>query len=140
MDKHFLFALFIAFVLGFFGNQNLYGQVIASNSNKVYTYLQVDERPQFPGGNTALHDFMHTFLVYPFSGRENFVEGDVWVSFIVGPDGSIDAPVIIKSVEREFDLEVLRVISQMPRWKPGKLNGQEVPVRIILPIRFRLNS
>lgn len=96
--------------------------------------------PEYPGGNTALLKFIKDNTVYPKSARENHVEGRVVVSFVIGKDGFISLPEVVRSVSPDLDNEAVRVISMMTnRWTPGYLNGEPVDVRYSLPITFKLS-
>jgi protein TonB len=77
-------------------------------------------------------------LKYPAAAQENGIQGRVLVSFIVNKDGSIVEPKIIRSVDPSLDKEAARVVSSMPRWKPGKQRGKAVRVKYTLPVTFRL--
>lgn len=102
-------------------------------------YYVVEEQPEFPGGTMAYQDYLKNNLVYPDSCRDNSIQGRVIVAFIVEKDSSISNPEIVKSVNRLFDAEALRLISNMPKWKPGKHKGEVCRVKYMLPVNFRLN-
>lgn len=96
--------------------------------------------PEFIGGFDSLFIYIKENLKYPDWERKKEIEGNVFVTFIVDKDGKIQEPRILKSVEgaRNFDNEVLRLIKEMPDWKPGQERGQNVAVQFTLPIKFRL--
>ena len=98
----------------------------------------VEENPSFPGGDAALMTWLQKNLKYPAAAQENGIQGRVLVSFIVNKDGSIVEPKIIRSVDPSLDKEAARVVSSMPRWKPGKQRGKAVRVKYTLPVTFRL--
>lgn len=100
----------------------------------------VDRMPEFKGGMDSLTEFIKANLHYPEWERRNKIEGKIYASFTVDEDGKIKDPQIIGSVKgsKNFDSEVLRVISMMPDWIPGSNNGQNVDVRFNLPINFQL--
>lgn len=102
-------------------------------------FFVVEDQPEFPGGTNAYLDYLKNNLVYPDSCRDNNVQGRVIVTFIVEKDGSISKPEIVKSVNRLFDAEALRLITNMPKWNPGKHKGEICRVKYTLPINFRLN-
>lgn len=105
----------------------------------VYDYDYVDEQPQFPGGERALANFINETREYPYEAYKNKIEGRVMCSFIVGADGNVGyISVVRSSANEQLNREAVRVISEMPRWKPGKIDGTAVPVRCYLPIAFRL--
>ena len=100
-------------------------------------YDSVEENPSFPGGDAALRTWLQKNLRYPANALANGIQGRVLVSFIVNKDGSIVEPKIIRSVDPSLDKEAARIISSMPRWKPGRQRGKPVRVNYSLPITFR---
>ena len=99
----------------------------------------VEEMPEFPGGGmSAFMDYIKKNMRYPASAKEYGTQGRVIVQFVVDKDGSIKESKLLRSVDKELDAEALRLISSMPKWKPGKQNGQPVAVRYTVPVMFRL--
>ena len=105
--------------------------------NKVFDV--VEQMPSFPGGNAALMNYLSQNIKYPVIAEENGIQGRVIVQFVVGKDGHISDVRVAKSVDPSLDKEAVRVVKGMPRWIPGKQNGQAVTVRYTLPVTFRLN-
>jgi len=106
--------------------------------NKVFD--MVEQAPSFPGGSMKLNDYIRNSIRYPKIAREKGVQGRVIVSFVVEKDGSISQIEVKKSVDPALDREAVRVVSTMPRWIPGKQNGQCVPVHYNVPIVFNLSA
>jgi len=102
-------------------------------------YTVVEDQPEFPGGAAALYEYLSKNIKYPAICRENNIQGRVVVVFIVNRDGSIVEPEVVKSVNPMLDKEALRVISNMPKWKPGLQFGKPVRVKFTVPVNFRLN-
>lgn len=98
----------------------------------------VEQQPAFPGGMEKLMQWLSKNLKYPASAQENGTQGRVIVQFVVNKDGSIVEPKVIKSVDPALDKEAIRVVSNMPKWTPGKQRGKAVRVRFTLPVTFRL--
>ena len=101
----------------------------------------VDQRPEFPGGEAALMEYLRSNLEYPENCKKNKVQGRVLISFVVNKDGSIVEPAVVKSAGPkgvELDVEALRVISGMPAWTPGMQNGEAVRVQYTIPVAFQL--
>jgi len=109
-----------------------------SESVEDNAYFTVDVQPEYPGGNAALLDYLRTEIKYPTVCREDKIEGRVLVTFVINKDGSIVDPEVVRGVHPALDSEALRVISEMPAWKPGILHGQVVRVKYTVPINFRL--
>ncbi|MCR5313664.1 MAG: TonB family protein [Bacteroidaceae bacterium] len=108
----------------------------ASDEGEVFDV--VEENPSFPGGDAALMTWLQKNIKYPSAAQENGIQGRVLVSFVVNKDGSIVEPRVMRSVDPSLDKEAIRVVSSMPRWKPGKQRGKAVRVKFTLPIMFRL--
>jgi len=100
--------------------------------------IYVEEMPSFPGGDEALLKFISRTIKYPEDAVENNMEGKVLLRFVVSSDGSVKRVEIIKGVHPVLDQEAIRVVSLLPKWKPGKQNGKAVPVWFSVPVTFRL--
>lgn len=98
----------------------------------------VEEMPEFPGGMGECMKFLGKNIKYPTISQENGVQGRVIVQFVVNKDGSIVDPTVVRGVDPYLDKEALRVISMMPKWKPGKQRGKAVRVKYTVPVMFRL--
>ena len=98
----------------------------------------VEEMPEFPGGMGECMKFLGKNIKYPQISQENGVQGRVIVQFVVNQDGSIVDPQVVRGVDPYLDKEALRVISMMPKWKPGKQRGKAVRVKFTVPVMFRL--
>ena len=98
----------------------------------------VEEMPQFPGGPSALFEYLSKNIKYPVVAEENGVQGRVIVTFVVERDGSITDVKVVKSVDPSLDKEAQRVVKSMPHWIPGKQNGSAVRVKYTVPVTFKL--
>lgn len=103
-------------------------------------FVVVEEQPEFPGGNAAMMKFLSDNIRYPVIAQENGISGRVICNFVVERDGSITDVQVVRGVDPSLDREAIRVIQQMPRWKPGKQRGSAVRVRFTLPVVFRLQN
>lgn len=104
----------------------------------VYEYDYVDEHPQFPGGERGLVNFINKTREYPYEAYEAGIEGRVLCSFIINIDGSVSNITVLRGHNAQLNREAVRVISEMPKWKAGKVGNKLVPVLYYLPIAFRL--
>lgn len=104
---------------------------------EVYEYDYVDEKPEFPGGGNSMIKFVNSNRNYPREAYNLGIEGRVSCSFVVNPDGKISNVCILKGVESSLNQEAVRLISMMPNWTPGKIDGHPVPVRVITCVPFR---
>lgn len=111
-----------------------------SNKGEGKIFDMVEEMPQFPGGPSALFEYLSKNVKYPdpVAAMENGIQGRVIVSFVVEKDGSISLVRILKSVEPSLDAEAMRVVRSMPKWTPGKQNGEPARVKYTLPVTFKL--
>jgi len=98
----------------------------------------VEEMPEFPGGLAECMKWLGKNIKYPQISQENGVQGRVIVQFVVNKDGTVVDPVVVRGVDPYLDKEALRVITQMPKWKPGKQRGKAVRVKYTVPVMFRL--
>lgn len=98
----------------------------------------VEQMPEFPGGMSALMQYLGKNIKYPTIAQENGVQGRVIVQFVVNRDGSIVDPVVVRSVDPYLDKEAIRVIKTMPKWKPGQQRGKAVRVKYTVPVTFKL--
>ena len=101
-------------------------------------FTVVEVMPVFPGGQTALVQYIASHLKYPTVAQENGIQGRVLVSFVVGVDGYVEDVQVIKGVEPMLDKEALRVIQSLPRWTPGNQQGKPVRVKYTVPVTFAL--
>ena len=134
MNKLFTLLLFTAaFSLA-------YAQQPASNNNanddEIFSI--VENEPEYPGGDEALYKFISKNIVYPKSAREKGIQGTVLVEFVVEKDGKLSNIKVIRSADPALDAEAVRVISKMPKWKPGTQRGKKVRSTFRLPINFQL--
>lgn len=99
----------------------------------------VEQMPEFPnGGMAGLMQYLSKNIKYPTIAQENGTQGRVTVQFVVNRDGSIVDAKVLRSVDPYLDKEAIRVISSMPKWKPGMQRGKAVRVKYTVPVMFRL--
>lgn len=128
---------------------------------------EVDQKPEYNGGLQALYGFLGQEIKYPKSAREKGIEGKVFVEFVIGNDGAVVDVAVIKSTITQglldemvvvgtdenseqltiqnaeslklLEEEALRVVGAMPKWAPGKKDGLNVKVKMVVPIAFKLS-
>ena len=96
----------------------------------------LDQMPEFPGGMEALNTYLRNNIRYPQEAQKAGIQGRVVIEFVISKDGSITDAEVVESVDPQLDAEGLRLIKNMPRWKPGMRKGQAIRVKQTLPIRF----
>ena len=106
--------------------------------NKAYDV--VDEMPQFPGGPYALFEFISKNIQYPKEAEDANLQGRVIVSFVVEKDGSVSNAKVVRPIDPLLDAEALRVVNSMPKWIPGKQNGEAIRIKYTVPVTFRLED
>lgn len=104
----------------------------------IFNEGEIEVMPEFPGGQSALYNFISSNMHYPIVAIENGIQGKVLVQFVVNQDGSIVDTEILRGVDPSLDKEALRIVSLMPKWKPGLKKGKPVRVRFTVPLIFRL--
>lgn len=104
------------------------------------TFSVVEQMPEYPGGMRAGLEFMARNLRYPTKAREAGKQGRVIVQFVVREDGSLSDFKVLRPVDPWLDAEAIRVISTMPKWKPGMQDGKPVSVKFTLPVTFMLEG
>lgn len=105
--------------------------------SKVKPFVTVEAMPSYPGGESAMIDYLKRNLKYPEEAKKKGVQGRVTLRFVVNDDGKIGDVTVIRGLAPDCDTEAVRVVSSMPNWVPGKQNGVAVPVYFTLPIVFR---
>jgi len=98
----------------------------------------VEEMPSYPGGEAKLMEYVSKNIKYPQIARETGIQGRVFVGFVVEPDGSVSNVKVLRGIGGGCDEEAVRVVKNMPKWKPGKQRGKAVRVSYMLPVNFKL--
>ena len=107
-----------------------------ANSGKVYEAPEV--MPEYPGGVPKLMEFLSANVRYPVEAQKSKIEGRSVIGFVVEGDGSISNISVTRGSYHLLDDEAIRVVKEMPKWKPGMIKGKPVRVKFNLPIYFRL--
>ena len=115
-------------------------QTLSTNGNEGHVFMVVESAPEFPGGMSELMKFLQKNIKYPTVAQQAGVQGKVIVEFVVKKDGNVSDIKVIRSVNPELDAEAMRVISIMPKWKPGEQRGKAVDAKYEMPIVFRLQK
>ncbi|HET9486508.1 MAG TPA: TonB family protein [Chryseosolibacter sp.] len=112
------------------------GSSAEGSQEKEKVFTVVEQMPEFEGGYEKFAEHLQSNITYPSTAKEAGIGGTVHVEFVVSKDGSLSDFKVIKSVEPALDAEALRVIRDLPPWKPGTQNGRPVNVRFVIPISF----
>ncbi len=107
---------------------------------KEEVFTAVEQMPQFPGGEAELMKYIANHIKYPTMAAENNIQGRVVVKFVVKKDGSVGEVQVLRGKDPDLDKEAVRVVRTLPKFIPGKMNGQAVSVWFTLPINFKLQQ
>lgn len=116
------------------GQMLIRGDSIRSDSTYLWPIYEV--MPSFPGGESALYEFLESNKQYPEEAKRNNEHGRVIVTFVIEKDGTVTNPRILRGRTPSLDNEALRLVSIMPKWMPGTMCGEPKRVRFNLPIKF----
>jgi TonB family protein len=105
--------------------------------NDSIIYKSVEQMPQFPGAEAGLLKYIKSHVNYPEGSDQ---EGVVILQFVVKTDGSIGQVRVLRSLGEAFDQEAIRLVKSLPKFTPGRQNGQPVAVWYTLPVRFTRNN
>ena len=108
---------------------------VVTNPEEILSYAEV--MPEFPGGMPEMVKYLLENMIYPEEMKENGIEGRIFVQFVVTKTGSVEDITIARGIDG-LNREAIRLVKQMPNWKPGINNGKVVNVKMVIPIRFSL--
>ena len=103
-------------------------------------FMVVEQMPKFPGGDQAMFKYLSENIRYPENAHKNGIQGRVLCQFVIDRDGKVTDAKVVRGVDKDLDLEALRVVTEMPAWEPGRQKGKPVRVKYTLPINFRLDG
>jgi periplasmic protein TonB len=105
---------------------------------KVFEIFNIQEKPMFEDGDAALIRYVAAHTKYPVPAQEQGIEGTVYIRFVVTKTGDVGQASVMRAVDPMLEEEALRVVKSLPRWTPGKNNGNPVNVWFIIPVKFKL--
>lgn len=114
------------------------GAIITEQPVKPAQLFEVDQKPEFPGGEKEMYKYLQDSLNYPPMARESGLSGTVVVRFVVNAQGRVEQVEVVHSPSKLFNAEALRVINGMPSWTPAKLKGRAVATYFVIPLKFQL--
>ncbi|WP_210463706.1 energy transducer TonB [Rufibacter roseolus] len=110
----------------------------STTKNASYEHLELDEKPEFPGGINALMAYLGNNVIVPSHLKRAGLEGLAVASFIINKKGRIVSVEIKESLHPDLDRELVKVIQNMPHWKPARNKGKRVAVRFSVPFRVKI--
>lgn len=111
-----------------------------TSEDQLPPFVMVEQMPQFPGGESAMMQYIGANLKYPESAAKENIEGRVVLRFVVTKIGDIKDVSVIRSLDSRCDEEAMRVVRAMPKWTPGKQGGKDVDVYYTLPVLYKLQK
>lgn len=120
-------------------NRGAYGLARDSVGGEV-VFVDYEQQPHFPGGETALLKYLQENIKYPPKALKDSIQGRVVVQFVVDKAGSVGEVKVVHSVNKDLDDEAVRLIKTLPKFYPGRQNGQAVAVWYTLPVTFKLQD
>lgn len=93
--------------------------------------------PIYPGGEKAMYDYLQASITDSMRNNAYGIEGNIYVQCVIEKDGSISQTKVLKGIGGGLDQEALRIVKEMPKWTPGKVNGEPIRLKYIIPIRIR---
>jgi protein TonB len=109
------------------------------NTDALLVFTVTEHMPSFPGGDDARQRFLLGNMRYPQEAKEKGIQGTVYVTFIVEPDGSVSNVRVLRGIGGGCDEEAIRVVQMLPKWNPGTQSGKAVRVLFNMPLKFSLN-
>jgi TonB family protein len=111
---------------------------LETNGTETEPFVVVEEMPEFPGGESELLNYLGKNTNYPLNAKEKSIQGKVIIRFCVNASGGVERATVLKGVDPELDMEALRVVNTLPKFRPGRQGGKDVPVWYMVPINFTL--
>jgi TonB family protein len=118
---------------------NVSAQTTTNNSKgekQIFQYVEL--MPEFPEGDVL--SYLQQNIRYPADAVQKKIEGRVSLRLLITSSGDVSDVTVIRGVDPILDEEALRVVTNMPKWKPGMQNGKTVDVYYTLPVSFRLDQ
>jgi TonB family protein len=112
------------------------GEENLENESDEPVFYIVEDMPKYPGGKPAMKTFIYSNLEYPENAKNQGIEGEVFVKFLVNEKGHVENAEVVRSSYQGFDAAALKVIREMPDWTPGTQRGKAVKVWFVVPIKF----
>ncbi|MCK5462083.1 MAG: TonB family protein, partial [Bacteroidales bacterium] len=110
-----------------------------NETNKPYhDNNDIDEMAEFVGKD--FRKYLASEIVYPPRAYKYYLQGKVYVQFLINEDGSISNALVFRTLDKDLDKEALRIIRNMPNWKPARKDGEPVPMGYTCPVVFTIKD
>ena len=137
MKNVFNFFILFLFVQVGFSQTVVEKDTISSDDNKIYNSLEIDTRPEYPGGISEFYKFLGSNFKVP--SDKNFKGGKVLVFFVIEKDGTLTDVKILKDAGFNTGVEAIRILKLCEIWKPAERNGQKVRISFVIPFTLKSN-
>lgn len=124
-------------VVGYAPKQN-HETAATEGKAKEKAFKEAEVMPKFPGGVQGLMKYFAKSIKYPVFAQERKEEGKVILQMVIGKEGTLSDIKVLHSASPWLDAEAVRVVSNMPRWEPGRQEGKAIAVEYTLPVVFKL--
>ncbi len=121
-------------------NSDVNSSELSNNIIEIFDISAVNIKPEYPGSDLAMYDFVQANIKYPYQSAYDTIYGIVNVGFVIDTNGAATDIKIEKGLDEYCNNEALRLVNGMPNWKPGVKNGKNVKVYNTLPLYFDINS
>lgn len=136
--KKLIFSSLMAMLMLVLSQQN--GVAQETKKNEPIEFVKMKNPPTYPGGMKKFYEFLGQNIKYPPLAVKNKVQGNVYISFNITPNGSVEDVKVIRPLGSGTDEEAVRVIKLAEKWNPGMVDGKPVTVRYNIPVKFSLNK
>ena len=133
MKKLIFSSLLAMLLLGFCAKSTM-----AQDDQTVYNFVSMETPPSYPGGMASFYKFLGETISYPKQAKDENIQGNVFVSFTVEKDGSLNDIKVDRKLGGGTDEEAIRVLKLSKKWNPGMQNGKVVRVKYNIPIKFKI--
>jgi protein TonB len=114
--------------------------ITLSKDTTTYDASNIERQAEFAGGKDKFNLFVAQTLRYPADARQNKIQGDVDISFVVAADGTVSDVKVIKSLASDLDKEAIRIMKLSPKWTPAIKRQKPVNSVVKVPISFKLKD
>lgn len=113
-----------------------FGQIDSDILDDQEVFPIVENPPEFPGGTDSLKEYIKLNTHFPHDWNDILNYGKVYVKFIIDTNGNVANPKVIRGINPILDTVAVKIIKNMPKWKPGSQRGKLVKVSFVIPVNF----
>ena len=136
MGKVLSFAVVMVIAVGCAGEKS--EKQVEQPKKPEVVYEEVQVQPMFVGGDAAMQKYIEENLQYPAEAKSKGIQGEVVVKCMINNEGRVIETQVGTSVDPELDEEALRVVSLMPAFNPGMIDGACVAMWHTVAVKFEI--